>query len=145
MYWTSIVQVSGSDFTTADVGAAPLDITGLTYAASANTKYEFEVILVGQSSTSAGVRFAMAFSAAGATGTWVAMGATTTSGANSLGQTFGVAASGFWLSAATDESFFMRGIISIGANAGNITAQLNKVTSGTATVYIGSEMKIKAL
>lgn len=145
MYWDSIIQVSGSNYVTADVGSTPPDITGLTTALLANSVYEFEVILVGQSSTTAGVRFAMSFSAAGATGTWLAIGSTTTVAAAQQGNVYGAVGTGYWTTAATDESFYMRGIISTAANAGNLTAQLNKVTSGTATVYIGSELKIKLL
>ena len=141
MYWDTFVQVA-SDFVSS--GTTQQTITGLSYAVLANTKYEFEVVLTGQASDTAGVQFGVFFSAAGSTGSYVGIGGTTTTtsayGGNVTGTQSGAV---FWTETAVEKSVFYKGIISIGANAGNITVDLTKQTSGTATVRAGSILKIK--
>jgi len=48
-------------------------------------------------------------------------------------------------SAAADGIAWLKAIITIGANTGNITAQVRSVTSGTTTIYIGSRMTVTLL
>lgn len=144
MYWDAIPQVSGSDFSTGN--ATLTDITGLTFAAAANTKYDVEGMLLGQSSDTAGVQFAVAFSGVGAVGSYMAFSPSTSStssgGVNQLGTAVGVTV---WTSATTDLHTFIRSVVSTGANTGNITIQIKKITSGTATVFAGSIMKVRKL
>lgn len=145
MYWDIVFQVSGLDYTTTDTTATPPTITGLSAPLVANNKYEYEVRLVGQSSSSAGVRYRMNFSAAGASGTWYSVCSSTTTGVASFTNLYGSVQSPAWTTASTDESLYISGIIVVGANSGNLTVDLNKVTSGTATVFIGSILKLKYL
>src|SRR5437016_5987546 len=143
MYWDTFVQVSGSDFTT---GTTLSNITGLLYTAAANSLYEIEVHLVGQSSSSAGNDFTIAFSAAGATGTFTYYGpGGTTTGivdSNVLGTVTGT---GLWTTASTDTAARILAGVKTGANTGDITVQVQNLTAGTAKIYIGSVFNIKKL
>jgi len=144
MYWNTYVQVA-SDFTT-DGTTNQQSVTGLTFAASANTKYEIEVVLLGQSSTSAGLTMGINFSAAGATGTHIAIGQTSAAGTVAAGSNLiGTLQGIFWAVATTDLCTCFKGIVIIGANSGNITVDVKKTTSGTATIRSRSVMKIKKL
>ena len=143
-YWDSVTNVTQSDFVTSS--ASLVDITGLTFAAVANTKYEVEVYLVGQASNGTGVRTAITFSAAGTTGQFFCVSSLTITTQGSIPEPFGTAAvQNNWTTATTDEFTMMFGIIEIGANAGNITAQIFKNGGGSVTVYKGSSMKIRKL
>lgn len=141
--WDTLVEVSGSDFNTGNTSLT--DITGLTFAAVANTKYEIEGMLLGQCSDTNGCEFAVAFSAAGATGSYMGF-APSTSGTSGGGvNALGLATPAIWTTATTDMHIFIRSIVSVGVNAGNITLQVKKLTAGTVTVRIGSIMKIRKL
>lgn len=143
-YWDTIYHVTGSDFTTTNTSGAD-DITGLSHAASANSVYEVEAVLVGQSSTTAGVKFGVGFSAAAATGEFhVASNSGTATAAQSAQALNGVIGSS-WTTANSDSIARYTAMIRTGVNTGNITIQLGKITSGTATVFIGSVMKVKKL
>lgn len=136
-------QVSGSNFTT--TSATLVDVTGLTFAASANTKYEVNVLLACQSSDANGLKVAIAFSAAGATGAFNSLGAVS-GGASTSGNVFGTADPIAYLNFAnTTATVEIRAIVVVGANTGNITTQVLKVSAGTATVYIGSRMTVTQL
>lgn len=144
MYWDSFVQVATSDFTT--TSASLVDITGLTYAGAINSLYEIECALKVQSSDTNGMRFSVAFSAAGATGSITYYGASTST--TFLGQANVLStaqATAYATTATTDDIMFIKAVVSIGASTGNITIQVLKVSAGTATVYVGSVMKIKKL
>ena len=144
-YWDTFVQVSGSDFTTSSTSL--VNITGLTFPALANAKYEIEIVLATQSSDTNGLKVAVNFSAAGATGAFNTVGGGVVAvGAGVSGNVFGTAEPSAFVSvAATTATVWSEAIVVIGANAGNITATILKVTAGTATVFIGSVMKIKKL
>jgi hypothetical protein len=137
-------KVSGSNFTTSSTSL--VDITGLTFAASANTKYEIDGMLLGQSGSAGGVQFAVSFSAAGATGSYMAFSPSTSSasggGVNVIGTATG---QNVWTTTTTDLHTFIKSIVSVGANSGNITVQVKKTTSGSLTVYIGSRMTVTTL
>lgn len=142
--WDTLVEVSGSDFNTGNTSLT--NITGLTFAAVANTKYEIEGMLLGQCSDTNGCDFCVTFSAAGATGSYMAFSpsASTTSGGGvaSVGTAINAAV---WTTATTDMHTFIRSIVNVGVNPGNITIQVKKLTAGTVTVRIGSIMKIRQL
>lgn len=142
--WDSFVQVSGSDFSTGNTSAT--NITGLSIALLANSIYEVQCALIGQSSTAAGVTLAISFSAAGATGAHNSFVALSTTSGSSLTNVIGTLfATSIWTTATTDQNIIMRAIVKTGANAGNVTAQVAKTTSGTVTIYIGSVMKVRKL
>lgn len=144
MYWDSTVKVSSTNFSTSSTSL--VDITGISFAASSNSLYELEIVFRVQSSDSSGIKMGIQYSTAGATGAIVYEGTnnvgTVVTGGNT---TLNTLSSTFLIAATTDGIIFAKAIMVTGANAGNITMQVAKVTSGTATVYIGSVMKIKKL
>lgn len=142
--WDSIVQVAGSDATT--TGQSLVDITGLSVALLANSKYEVEAVLwVGTTAVTTGCRYGVNFSAAGAAAYMVYTGATTatagaTSSTNALNTACGTA---FLTTSAMLGMVIIRGMVVTGANAGNLTIRHLKVTSGTSTVKTGSMLKVR--
>lgn len=144
MYWDAVSEVSGLDFTTNSTSL--VDITGLTFAALANSKYEVEAMLLGHSASSTGVQFAVTYSAAGATGSYMAFSpaatGTSSGGVNQVGTATGVTV---WTSGPTDEHTYIKSIIRVGANTGNISIQIKNAGSSTLAVLVGSVMKIKKL
>lgn len=132
-------RVSGSNATRTAQTLA--DIAGLSVALAANSVYDFECGMSVASSSTAGNGYGVQFSAAGASveaqinGTSTAA-ATITKRINALN----TAASPF-VAVAADGGILITGIFTTGANAGNLTIQHLKVTSGTATVYINSYLR----
>lgn len=134
--------VSGGNFTTTSLTL--VNITGLSVALDANSVYEINIKLTYESSSNAGLNTGVNFSAAGATieagevgsrdgevGKVARITAFNTSGASTA----------FIRLSATPQTHEIKGIVRTGANAGNLTAQVAKVLSGTATVYIDSYIR----
>lgn len=134
-------RVTGSNATTSSTTL--VDVTGMSVALSANSVYEFVANITGNGADSNGVKFGVNYSAAGAT--------------VEAGIFADVAGTGMRsrrinaLNSATAQSFFtssndvaalIQGTITTGANAGNITIQHLKGTSGTSTIYTGSYLKV---
>lgn len=143
-YWDAAPNVA-NDFTS-DGTTNQQSVTGLTFSALANSKYEVESVLVGQCTGAAGTFFAVSFSAAGATGSFLVGGSAATNTVVSTGNLIGTATTTVhWTSATTDECVLIKSIVIIGANAGNITVDVKKSTSGTVTIKAGSMMKIRKL
>lgn len=144
MYWSAVNEVSGLDFTTNSTSL--VDITGFTFAALANSKYEVEAMLLGQSSTTSGVQFAVSYSAAGATGSYLAFSPSSSAGSsggvNQIGTATGVSV---WTAAVTDLHTYIKAIIRVGANTGNISVQVKVIGPTTATIHTGSVMKVRQL
>ena len=132
----STARVTGSDVTRTAQTLA--DITGLTLALLANSVYEFEACLTVQSSSTAGNGYGVNFSAAGAAveaqidGT-LAAATQMTKRINALN----TSAQAFVTVAATG-GVRIKGILTTGANPGNLTVSHLKVTSGTSTVFTNS-------
>jgi trimeric autotransporter adhesin len=141
-YWDSSVAVSGSDVTTTNTTAT--DITGLTFSALANSVYEIDAVIWTNSSSAAGMNVGVGYSAAGAT-----LVAEATSVTTGTGGVTGLTTLGTPVIANSannvDGTCVVRGFVKTGANAGNITMQHSKVTSGTSTVRTGSVFKVKKL
>ncbi len=140
------VKVSGSDFTTSSTTL--VDITGLTFAAAINTTYEVNALLKLQSTTSNGLKVSVAYSAAGASGQFVLLrsASQSASGGGIDAEVIGTAnGSASATSANVDYTFPIQCILTTGANTGNITIQVLKISTGTATVYKGSRMTVTAL
>jgi hypothetical protein len=142
-------QVSGTNFTTTSLTL--VDVTGLTFAVDtgANHLYEVDVVLKVQSTSTAGLQAAIACSSSGATGEYTGLAnvAQSTSSvgynARAIGTAIGVNLSS---TANTDSIIWFKAMVSTtSGNAGNITVQVQKITSGTATVYIGSRMTVTTL
>ncbi len=122
-------------------GQALVDITDLSIPLLANSVYEFEAILSVASSSTAGNQYGVNFSAAGATveaqisGTLAA--ATCRADRVSVLNTATVA----YVVVAAAGAIRIQGIITTGANVGNLTIKHLKVTSGTSTVQTNSYVK----
>jgi hypothetical protein len=139
--WDTVV------FTTADhtASTSQIDVPELTVALAASSVYEFEAMLQINSTTSAGMKLAFAFSAAGATGQAVYTGSTTTTAAAVCSNLIAIGSTQAWMTIGTggnDGTVVVKGWITTGANTGNLTIQQFKVTSGTATVRKGSVLKV---
>jgi len=134
--------VSGGNFTTTSLTL--VDITGLSVALAANSIYEFDIKLTYESSSNAGLNTGVNFSAAGATIEAGEVGARDAEVGkvvrlNAFNTPHATAA---WLRiSTTPQTHEIKGIVRTGANAGNLTAQILKVSSGTATVYIDSYIR----
>jgi hypothetical protein len=142
-------QVSGSNFTTSSTTL--VDITGLTFAVDtgANHLYEVDACIKCQSDSSAGLKFSVGCSSAGATGEYMVNANLTQVGSaigadyNALGTAESNARS---TTANTDSIANIKAMVSTTAgNAGNITIKIQKQTGGGLTVYIGSRMTVTTL
>jgi len=121
-----------------------INIQGLSYAASANSKYIFEVYLSNAVDVgTAGIKVGMNYSAAGATIESSVFGKSSAAAMRSDRiNAFNTASAGAYSIAAADAGLTIKGTITTGANAGNITAQVVKVTSNNVTIYADSYMRI---
>ncbi len=134
----SWVRVTGSNATT--TGQALTNIAGLSIALLANSVYEFEAVLTVQSSSTAGNAYGVQYSAAGATVEALITGTLAAATQKTLRiNALNTAATPFVTSGATG-GILIKGVITTGANAGNLTIQHYKVTSGTSTVFINSSL-----
>lgn len=133
-------RVTGSNVTT--TGQALVDVTGLSVALAINAVYEFEANLSVQSSSTAGNQYGVNYSAAGATIEAQISGtlAAATARADRI-NALNTAAPAYVTSGATG-GIKIQGIITTGANAGNLTIKHFKTTSGTSTVFINSYLKV---
>jgi len=134
--------VTGSNFTTGSLTL--VDITGLSNALDANSVYEVVIKMTVESSSNNGLNTGVNFSAAGATIEAGEIGARDVEvGKACRLNTFNTAhAVSAWVRlSGTPQTHEIKGIVRTGANAGNLTAKILKVSSGTATVYINSYMK----
>ncbi|MBV5281098.1 MAG: hypothetical protein JZU53_01555 [Paludibacter sp.] len=132
--------VTGANAT--NVTTALADIAGLSFAAAANSVYEFEAVLSVQSSSTAGNSYAVNYSAtlatveAQITGT-LAAATQKTLRINALN----TSATPFVTSGSTG-GILIKGIFTTGTNVGNFVIRHAKVTSGTSTVFVNSFLKV---
>lgn len=136
-------QVTGSDFTT--TGQSLVNVTGLTFATAANKQYRFRVVLSTSASSVAGIEVGVQHSGAGASVEAVATGTLAAGGAQVVRVNALNTATAAFNTNGADGGITIEGVLTVGANAGNFTVQLLKVTSGTATVRVGSHMEIRGL
>ena len=136
-------RVTGSDVTRTAQTLA--DAAGLSVALLASATYEFEAVLMVTSSSSAGNQYAMQFSAAGASIEAQAQGGTTASAAISVRITAFNSAATAMCTVAGSMGVLIKGIVTVGGNAGNLTVQHLKVTSGTSTIRINSFLRAKRI
>ena len=132
-------RVTSSDATT--TGQALVDVTGLTLPLLANSTYEFEASLSVASSSTAGTQYGVNFSAAGGSVEAIITGTL----ASATQQTKRISALNTatiaFVVVAADGGIVIKGVITVGANPGNLTIKHLKVTSGTSTVRINSLLK----
>jgi hypothetical protein len=141
--WDTIARTT-ADRATSNLTAT--DVPDLTAALLANTVYEVEAVLRAASSSSAGCKYAVNFSAAGASAYVAYSGAliATTGGITATNALATLDATAY-LVAAIDGVVILKGIVAVGANPGNFTVQQAKVTSGTATVRANSVLKVRKI
>lgn len=136
-------RVTGSNATT--TGQSLVDITGLSIALEANSVYRYITSLsIGTSAVVTGTQYGINFSAAGAT-IEGGYSLTTTDTSNNQNRIHAFNTTGdtaLTTSASTNGNYFSYGVVTTGANAGNLTVQHLKVTSGTSTVFIGSILEV---
>jgi hypothetical protein len=124
-------------------GQALTTITGLSIALVANAVYEVECMLsVSTSAVTTGTGYGINYSAAGATIEGFVQGSSTTTADKTLRlNAFNTSSQAWITSSAQTGGILIKATVTVGANAGNLTAQHLKVTSGTSTVFISSYMK----
>lgn len=135
-------RVTGSDATT--TGQALTNITGLSVALTTNAVYEFEAVLgVTTSAVTTGTQYAVQYSVAGGAVEGGITGPLTSTAAKAERiAALNTATSAYLTTSAQTGQVIIKGIITTGANAGNLTIQHLKVTSGTSTIKINSFLKV---
>lgn len=124
-----------------------VDITDLTASLAANTYYEFEAVLSVYSSNDLGTKYGLHFTSYGASIEASINGASTATIAKSIRINAFDAAAGTYLTSSisganTSGGILIKGIIITSTNAGSITIQHQKQTSGTSTIYANSFLKV---
>ena len=139
----SIARVAGSDATTSSTTL--VDITGLSIALEINSVYEITAALsVLSSETVNGNKYGINYSVAGATIEAQVWGYATNTVpvVNERLTAFNTASANSFNREASAHTILIKGIVVTGANAGNLTVQHLKITSGTATCYINSFLAV---
>lgn len=135
-------RITGSNVTT--TGQTLVDITGLSRALVANAVYEFEAVMSATTSAvTTGISYGVQYSAAGATieANIVAASSTTAAKAERI-SAFNTATTAFLATSAQAGGVRIQGIVTTGANPGNLTVRHLKITSGTSTILINSFLKV---
>ena len=135
-------QVTGSNATT--TGQALTDITGLSVALTTNAVYEFEAVMTwSTTAVTTGIGYGVNYSAAGATvEAYITASSTATATKTLRISALNTSAQAFLTGSAQTGGILIKGRVTTGANAGNLTIQHLKVTSGTSTIFIGSFLKV---
>lgn len=135
-------RVTGSDATT--TGQSLTNITGLSVALTTNATYEFEANLsVAVSAVTTGNQYGVNYSVAGGTVEAIVDGSLTTTANQTVRlSALNTATVAYVTGSGQSGGILIKGIITTGANAGNLTIQHLKVTSGTSTVRINSFLKV---
>ena len=138
----TFARVTGSDVTT--TGQSLVDITGLSIALTTNAVYEIEANLsVLTSAVTTGTQYGIQYSAAGAAIEAQVTGSLTSTAAKTERiSALNTATTAFLTTSAQNGGIRITGIVTTGANAGNLTVRHLKVTSGTSTVRINSFLKV---
>jgi hypothetical protein len=133
--------VSGSDFTTSSTTL--VDITGLSVALVSGGTYEFEAVLTaGPGADTNGVQVGVQYSSTGSIEAGLhAKAASATAFAAGRITAFNTASATLEGSANASLPVWIKGIV-VTTGAGNLTIQCLKPTSGTATVYQKSFLRV---
>lgn len=141
--WSAIARTTADRSTTS---LTAVDVPDLSVALEADSVYEFEAVLRVNSSSTAGCKYAVQFSAALATAYALYMGATSaTVAAISATNALNTLEATAFCAVAADVEVVIKGHIYTGANPGNFTIQQAKVTSGTAIVRANSVLKVRKI
>lgn len=135
-------QVTGSNATT--TGQALTNITGLSVALTTNAVYEFEAVMTGSTTAvTTGTGYGVQYSVAGgAVEAFITASSTSTATKTLRISALNTSAQAFLTTSAQTGGILIKGRVTTGANAGNLTIQHLKVTSGTSTIFIGSFLKV---
>jgi hypothetical protein len=139
----TIVTVTGSDATT--TSTTLVDVTGLSTPLSANSTYLVTAVLsTATSADASGTRYGVNFSAAGASLSATSLtGSRTSTAANSEPLNALNTSTGSYMTTSSQVgAVTITGMITTGANAGNLTVEHLKISSGTSTVKIGSWLMV---
>jgi hypothetical protein len=142
-------KVTGSDFTT--TSNSFVDVTGLTFSASASSMYYFEANLLANSADTSGAAFTITFDAGGGTNpdqfvfTTFGTAGTNTTATDWQNTLQGVATVFLQKGASNFGLIEIRGIVRT-VSAGTLKVQCRKqVTGGTLTVYVNSFLSVTSL
>lgn len=141
--WTGVVWQSGSNFTTTSTSL--VDVTGLITPTLANsTTYEIEVEGSAQSSSAAGLKFGIHGGGSGSAATCFCVG-------QSAAVVFSLPAidtanNNALLTGTTQQVIRVRGFVTTrSTGTATISFQVQKQTSGTATVFQRTQLKWRAI
>jgi len=134
-------RVLGSNATT--TGQALVDVTGLVLPLVANAVYEIEAHLgVQTSAVTTGTAYGINYSAAGAAVEASITGSSNTTTSKTLRvSAFNVATVIYMAGNNQTGGVIVKGIVTTGANAGDLSIRHLKLTSGTSTVFINSYLR----
>jgi hypothetical protein len=135
-------RVTGSNATT--TGQTLVNVTGLSVALTTNAVYEFEAFLsVSTTAVTTGTEYGVNYSVAGGTVEAFVQGSLTSASDQTVRlNALNTATVAYLTTSAQTGGILIKGTITTGANAGNLTIQHLKVTSGTSTVFINSYLKV---
>lgn len=135
-------EVTGSNATT--TGQALVNITGLSVPLAINARYDFEAVMtVSTSAVTTGTAYGVNYSVAGGAVEALITGSSTSTATKTLRiNALNSATSLYLATSAQTGGILIKGRVTTGANAGNLTIQHLKLTSGTSTVFIGSFLKV---
>ena len=121
-----------------------VDISGMSFSASANSTYGFEIVLFIDNTHTDGSKFGIDYSTSGASVQCMVVGQTSSSGTSTDNlEAFNTASTPAYLTSVSVGAVSLKGIFSTGANAGSFTAQYLDVNgSGTTTIKAKSYMKV---
>lgn len=123
---------------------APASGPALSIALSASSVYEFEAILIVDSSSTAGLNAGAAYSATITTIAEITEGEGSGTFVSAAAHASGPTGGAYAVVATTKVIVYVKGWIRTNG-AGNLTAQLKKLTSGTCGCYAGSLLRARKL
>lgn len=145
--WDTEVKTTAdhTGISTSATNVAPASGPALTIALSAASVYEFEAILIiASSSSTAGINAGCAYSGTITTLGQITSGESSSAGALGASHASGPTAAVYATAAATNMLVWVKGWVRTNG-AGNLTAQLKKVTSNTASCLSGSVLRVRKL
>lgn len=135
-----IARITGSDST--ETGQSLANIAGLTLALAASSVYDFEASMtVTTSAVTSGIQYGIQFTGSGSSvEAWLSGSSTTTADKSQRISALNTPTGTYMTGSGQSGRMLIKGTLFTG-DAGNLTIQHLKVTSGTSTVRIGSTLK----
>lgn len=144
--WDTEVKTTAdhTGISTSATNVAPASGPALTVALLATSVYEFEALLIVDSSSTAGLNVGAAYSGTITTVAQETIGEGSGTFVGAASHASGPTGGAYAVVATTKVMVRIRGWIRTNG-AGNLTAQLKKLTSGTAGCYAGSVIRARKL